>query len=398
MQRTDVAIIGAGTAGTLAAAILGRAGYATALIDPATRFGPDFRCEKLEDAHVGALQKAGFLADVLPAARRYDTIWIARQGYLVEKRPRTEYGIDYPALVNTMRNMLAGTVSVIGDKVVGVEPDARETLLRLGDGGSLTARLVVVATGLNAGLLGTLGMERRMVSRCHSISIGFDVAPLARERFPFDALTYFGEHPDHKVAYFTLFPIGAGTRANLFVYREKGDPWFAELRADPAAALHACMPRLRKITGDFEVRGNLRVRPTDLVDTANYEKPGLVLIGDAFSTACPVSGTGASKALVDAERLCDVYAPKWLAGPDIPYSRIAEFYRDDEKVASDQHSRALSVFARQLALEPGLTWTAYRWLRYAASLGRDAVAGLQGRPHGVPDGREDGQAGSKRRA
>ena len=47
MRYTDIAIIGGGLAGSTAAAMLGRAGIATLLIDPHEIYPVDFRVEKL---------------------------------------------------------------------------------------------------------------------------------------------------------------------------------------------------------------------------------------------------------------------------------------------------------------------------------------------------------------
>ena len=49
MTDTDVAIIGGGLAGSIAAAMLGRAGVRAALIDPHAVYPPDLRCEKLDE-------------------------------------------------------------------------------------------------------------------------------------------------------------------------------------------------------------------------------------------------------------------------------------------------------------------------------------------------------------
>ena len=165
-------------------------------------------------------------------------------------------------------------------------------------------------------LLGT----RREISHCHSVSIGFDIE---HGGWSFDALTYFGEDPAQRVAYITLFPLPSGWRVNLFVYRELNDPWFKALRENPAAAIAETMPQLTRFTGMLRVKGPLKIRPVDLLAADDVVRPGIVLAGDAFSTACPVSGTGAAKALLDAERLCNVYIPQWLATPGMgaPRSR-----------------------------------------------------------------------------
>ena len=377
MSQIDVAIIGAGAAGAMSAAMLGRKGYAVALIDPIHPFAPDFRCEKLEHDHIDALAKAGLLDEVLPAARPYARTWIARQGHLVEKRPMLEYGIEYSALVNTLRGLVPENVSFLSDKVVGLSSTSAGPVLQLASGARLEARLVIAASGLNNDLLTAMDMGRDVVSKCHSVSIGFDLMPEGKHAFDFGALTYFGEAPEHRVAYFTIFPIGDHMRANLFVYRELSDPWFKAFRADPVAAIHASMPRLRQITGDFRIITAPRVRPVDLVDTHGAARDGIVLIGDAYRTACPVSGTGASKAMIDAERLCNTYVPRWLQLDAIKAGDIAEFYDDPKKRASDAHSREVSLFAKKLALEPGLAWTMYRWVRCTGAVSRNALNGIR---------------------
>ena len=372
-MQTDIAIVGAGAAGSLAATMLGKAGYATVLIDPTDRFGADFRCEKIEHSHAETLQRAGVLDEVVKAGRRYNEIWITRQGRLVEKRKLVEYGIDYAKLVNTLRDLVPKTVHVVRDKVTGISTGESPSLTLAG-GGTISARLVVVATGLGKDLFSALGVTRKVLSRCHSVSLGFDIAPVGRDAFDFEALTYFGEHPRHRVAYFTLFPMQARTRANLFVYREPGDPWFKTFRESPAEALRQCMPRLLDITGNFALLGPPKVRPFDLMTTENPCRPGVVFVGDAFATACPASGTGASKAFLDAERLCNVYVPTWLARGTIGADAIAAFYADPIKVASDRKSRAASTFAKRLTLEPGIGWSSYRWARFAGAATRNAVS------------------------
>src|SRR3954466_6731632 len=184
MRETDIAIAGAGLAGSLAATMLGRAGYSVTLIDPFETCRPDFRCEKLEEAHVEMLRKAGVLDQVLPAALRYDEIWVARRGRLAEIKEITEYGIDYSSLVNRLRSLVPSSVAFVQSKVTNISLTPERQILSVVNGERISARLVIGANGVMAGMTGT----RREISRCHSVSIGFDVDP---SHWPFDALTYF---------------------------------------------------------------------------------------------------------------------------------------------------------------------------------------------------------------
>ena len=238
----------------------------------------------------------------------------------------------------------------------------RQTLTLL-DGERVSARLVIGASGVMAKMIG----ECREISRCHSVSVGFD---LEAGQWPFAALTYFGEDPAHRVAYLTLFPLAGGWRANLFVYRALNDPWFRRLRENPAAAIAECLPQLAQFTGTLRVKGALKIRPVDLVATDAVLQPGAALVGDAFSTACPVSGTGAAKALLDAERLCNIHVPAWLATGGMGVEKIAQYYNDPEKRRSDTHSFRTSMFAKRAALGQGLLWTAFRWGYFAGAQGR----------------------------
>jgi 2-polyprenyl-6-methoxyphenol hydroxylase-like FAD-dependent oxidoreductase len=367
VRETDVAIVGAGLAGSLAATMLGRAGHAVTLIDPFDRCRPDFRCEKLETPHMDALRRAGLLDEVLPAAHRYDGIWVARLGRLCEIKPNVEYGIEYGALVNRLRALVPPSVAFMQSKVASVARSADRQTLTLLNGETVSARLVIGASGLMDGIAGT----RREISRCHSVSIGFDVETSAR--WPFAALTYFGENPAARVAYFTLFPLASGWRVNLFVYRELNDPWLKRLRDDPAATMAEAMPGLGHFTGRLQVKGAMKIRPVDLVATEDVRQPGVALVGDAFSTACPVSGTGAVKALVDAERLCNRYVPAWLATPGMGADKIAQYYGDPDKRRSDADSLHTSRFAKRMTLGEGAQWRAVRWGYHAGGRARHFI-------------------------
>ena len=246
----------------------------------------------------------------------------------------------YDSLVNAIRAEIPPAVERISAKVIAVSTSAERQRLTLSDDKTISARLVILANGLNIGLRRSLGIERQIVSPCHSISIGFDVAPVGRPAFDFPAMTYFSERTSDRIPYLSLFPIGERMRANLFVYRESDDPWIRQFRNAPVETLNAALPRLRRITGDFEVRGDIKVRPADLYVSTNYLKLGVVLVGDAFETTCPVTGSGTDKVFTDVERLCNVHIPAWLATDGMDIGKIAAFYDDPVKKTCDAWSAA----------------------------------------------------------
>lgn len=394
MREFDIVIVGAGLAGSMCAILLARQGMSVAIVDPNDVYPADFRCEKLDLAKVDVLRKAGLAAPVLSAATYDRRAWVTRLGHLVEKKRGDQYGIDYSHLVNTLRAEMPPEVAFIRGKVAAITNGPDRQTVRITFGETISARLVVLANGLSNALRQSLGMERRDLSCCHSISFGFDMEPAEAERFPFQALTHYGEHPRSRIAYITLFPIGNRMRANLFVHRPLDDPWLREFRNSPAETLNVAMPRLQRYTGAFRVVGPVKMRPVDLYTTEGFVKPGVVLLGDAFSTACPGAGTGAHKAMVDAWRLCDGYVSRWLSTPGMGVEKIAAFYEDPDKVRADRNSLALAWNARSMAVDESSRWWAMRWgaallglarwakhsvgeLRHAAARGAKALLGWQ---------------------
>jgi 2-polyprenyl-6-methoxyphenol hydroxylase-like FAD-dependent oxidoreductase len=369
MRQTDVVIVGGGLTGSLAAAMLGKAGVDTVIVDPHPVYPPDFRCEKLDGVQVAILLKTGLADGVLKATTHDRECWVARFGRLLDKRPSDQQGIFYGPLVNTVRGLIPPRVPMIHAKAAAIATSNERQTVTLSTGEAISARLAVLANGLNISLRHSLGLTREVVSECHSTAAGFDVAPAGRTAFDFSALTYYAEHTSDLTALLTLFPIGATMRANLFTYRDRQDPWLREMRSNPAETLHALMPRLHKLTGDFAVTGDVKIRPVDLCVTHGHRQAGVVLVGDAFATSCPAAGTGARKALNDVERLCNLHIPGWLATPGMSADKIARFYDDTVKQACDQASLDKAYALRSLSIDPALPWRARRHVKFLGHYG-----------------------------
>jgi 2-polyprenyl-6-methoxyphenol hydroxylase-like FAD-dependent oxidoreductase len=377
MRYTDVAIVGGGLAGSTAAAMLGRAGISALLIDPHPTYPPELRCEKLGGDQLDLLRKTGLAEPTLRATTLDGEVWEARFGYVVAKKPSDQHGIMYDTLVHTMRAQIPPGVETIFAKVTGISSSDERQQVTLADGEQISARLVVLANGLNIGLRTMLGIERQVISSCHSITLGFDVAPVGRAAFDFPALTYWPKRASSRMAYMTIFPIGGTMRVNLMVYRDMTDPWLPQFRKAPEAAMRALMPRLKRMMGDFKVSGPIKIRPADLCTTSGYLQPGIVLVGDAFSTSCPAAGTGTTKVFTDVGRLCNVYIPKWLTTEGMDAQKIAQFYDDPEKQACEAGSRAKAYHLRSLSIDNALSWRAQRWARFLARLAQGTLRAVR---------------------
>lgn len=379
VHTTDIAIVGGGLAGSLAAAMLGRAGIDAILIDPHTEYPPDFRCEKLDGEQVAILEKTGLADAILRACTPDRETWVARFGRLVEKRPGDQQGIYYTPLVNAVRAEIPKRARFIHAKAVALATSADRQAVTLSTGDVVQARLVVLANGLNVGLRDSIGLKREIISKSHSISIGFDIEPVGHRQFGFPALTYYAERTSDKTALLTLFPIGNAMRANLFTYRDMDDPWLREMRNAPQETLFTLMPGLREIIGDFSVSGQVKVRPVDLYVTHGHRQPGVVLVGDAFATSCPGAGTGARKVLTDVERLCNVYIPHWLATGGMSADKIAMFYDDPAKQDCDRFSINKAYALKAFSIDTGLLWWLRRWAKFFAHMARGVLRRLENR-------------------
>ena len=361
---TDVAIIGGGLAGATAAAMLGRAGHDAMLIEPHMEQRPEFRCEKLDESQLALLRLTGLADDVLPHACVDGQVWVVRYGRLVDRKPSSRAGIMYHDLVNAVRQQIPANVRHVATKVTAIAGEARSRVT-LATGDEIEARLVILANGLNPGL-------REVLSPCHSISIGFDLKPDGDLPFAFPALTVFPERPDQSMAYLTVFPVQGGMRANLFVYWGMEDTRLRTFRREPKEALLELIPGLTQFTGPFTIDGQVSIRPVDLVRVNAPERPGIVLVGDAYSTSCPAAGTGVNKVLTDVQRLCSTYVPAWLGKETIEAADVADFYADPVKLQCESESLQKALWLRRVSTGTSMGLRSWRGARFVAqsALGR----------------------------
>ena len=294
----DIAIVGGGLAGSLAASVLARAGHRVALVDKRAVPVDEFRVEKIGGHQLEIFRRLGFIDALASAGSPYDRVLNVREGKVVDVSVGQAYGLPYADLVAMARGQLPDPSTLIVDDVMAITASDDAQHLELASGRRIDARLVVLATGM-AGALGyKLGIRRRVLAERHSVSFGFTIARRDGAPFDFEALTCYGERTADGVDYLSLFPVRTGMRANLFMFRDPTDPVMRELRRDTEATVLRLLPGLPNFLGDFHVTDRVQNWVMDLSVVEGHLQPGIVLIGDAFQTNCPAAGTGVARLLV----------------------------------------------------------------------------------------------------
>jgi 2-polyprenyl-6-methoxyphenol hydroxylase-like FAD-dependent oxidoreductase len=357
---TDIAIIGAGLAGSVAATVLGRAGISVTMIDQVTIPLPRFRAEQLVGEQVDLLAHLGVLEQIVDGVEPVDHAVVMRRGRIVGGENGRHYGLPYHELVQRARSAVPPHVRLIEGRIGGIEtgPDRQKIVLETGQ--VLDVRLAILATGSQARPARTAGFQRHILHRAHSLSFGFDIEPADANSVRIPLLTCRPDHVRSRIDYMTIFPRGSVWRANLFTYHDTRDPWIQHLRSDTHATICHTFQGIEDHFGAFRVTSPVQMHVTDLYTSLDPIRSGIVSIGDAFQSSCPATGMGIRRLLLDVDRLCNLHLPEWMATPGMASAKIAAFYDDPVKRKSDQLALERAEHQRLAATDTSWKWAAYR--------------------------------------
>jgi 2-polyprenyl-6-methoxyphenol hydroxylase-like FAD-dependent oxidoreductase len=355
----NIIVVGAGLAGTTAAAVLGQQGYRVTLVDPRPCCPPVFKAEKIEPDQVRLLRKLGLLERLLPRAGRIREVRAYYNGRLFGTSQTEQYGTYYSDMVNALRANLSATVDFKLERVVHIANHADLQRVKLASGEELISRLVVLACGLNADIPLSLGLKRSYVQKRQSAALAFTISRSDAQPFPFDSITYYTVSPELGIDYLTLFPIGQAVRANLFAF-PSDDSWIREFVLDPDKGLQRCIPKLHRAIGEYRVTSKAETAVVHLYRTAGEPPPGVVLIGDAAQNVCPSTGMGLTKILTDVDVLCSECMPLWFKSDGMGVDKLSSFFDNPRKRAVDLKALRNAYYRRQASTGRSLKWKIHR--------------------------------------
>lgn len=135
------------------------------------------------------------------------------------------------------------------------------------------------------------------LGRHHSLAFGFDPRRPDGAAMPSRALNLYMDDPMAGMGYLTLFPFPDRLRANLYTWWHVRAPRARGFLSAPRAALTRYFPWLSELVGPMAIPGRVETGRIDLYQARAPARAGVLLIGDAFQSVCPSTGTGVSRCL-----------------------------------------------------------------------------------------------------
>lgn len=351
-MRVDIAVVGAGPVGLAAAIAAAAAGWRTCLVGPLPDRN-DGRTAALLGGSVGFLEGLGIWQALAPQAGRLGTLRIVDATGSLFRPPPAEFRSDEIGLSEFGWNIenaalapgLAECVETrspdlawLRTMVTGTDPD-RPGLLRLADGTSVEADLLIGADGRGSRLREGAGITTR--ERRYPQSAFTTI--LAHERPHADASTEFHTRSGPM----TLVPLPGGHRSSL-VWVTVPPHARRLLAATPAEVARAAETAVGSLLGPMRLDGPRGAIPLVAISADRLAAERLALVGEAAHVLPPIGAQGLNMGFADVAVLArllteakregsDPGAPGLLAG----YERAR---RTDVRIRSfavDRMNRAL---------------------------------------------------------
>ena len=342
-RECEVAVVGGGPAGLTAAIALASAGVETALIAKAPP--SDNRTTALLSGSVAALDALGVWPLCSAEAAPLTAIRIIDDTSRLFRAPEVtfeaaEIGLDAFGHNVENRHLIAALdrraadlkdLQRVAAKVGSIEPAADRVTVRLDDGGTLDARLVVGADGRKSLCRQAVSIETRR----HEYLQAALTLNLAHTRPHNSTSTEF--HTE--TGPFTLVPL-PGLRSSLVCVLDRDGT--ESLGALDASALSAEIERRsHSILGKVSVEGGRGLFPLAIETAQTFGRERIALVGEAAHVIPPIGAQGLNLALRDVATLAQCIGMARASGQDVGAPETLQRYHYAR--VGDVVSRTVSV-------------------------------------------------------
>jgi 2-octaprenyl-6-methoxyphenol hydroxylase len=326
----DVAIVGGGIVGTLAACLLKDSGLKVALIEAATGSlasdrGQAYSINQLSSRIFAGL---GLWESIRPQVETYEHVRLSDGDFAgVVKFEPTDiaaatlgYVAEHRVLLKELQGLLQRCANVdwlCPVKVMAFDADrATLTIERSGETEEIQAKLVIAADGAKSPLRQAVGIKTIGWRYWQACVVAFIKPEKFHENTAYERFQTDGP--------FAILPLPEGICRIVWTAPKAETERI--LQMERSAFLALLKERYGDQMGELELVGERSVFPVQLLHSRQYVKPGLALIGDAAHCCHPVGGQGINLGIRDAAALVEVIRGAVQQGEDFASLAVLRRY------------------------------------------------------------------------
>ncbi len=341
MTHYDIAVVGGGLAGKIAALALARQSHRVVLVAPRAE-REDGRTTALMDRSIDFLEEIDLWEKIRPHSAALSTMQIVDGTDRLFRAPTVPFraadinleafGYNFPnaPVLEILQSAIEAepNITMIESLVTDARVDQSPVTLWLANKEEITADLVVAADGRESMLRKAAGIDvKRWSYPQTAIVLNFS------HEIPHGNTSTEFHTPSGP---FTQVPLPGDMSSLVWVQNPQDAVVFLQL--DPEAAARRIEQRMQSMLGKVKIEGKIQGWPLSGMTARRFGKGPLVLIGETSHVFPPIGAQGLNLSLRDITAIRDLLgAPRQGA----PLPQIGEAY--DRKRRPDVISRTASV-------------------------------------------------------
>ncbi|AYG59102.1 UbiH/UbiF family hydroxylase [Rhizobium jaguaris] len=311
MKQVEIAVIGGGLAGMIAAIALARGGRAVALV-AAAHHKADRRTTALMDQSIRFLERLALWDKIAPSTAALTTMQIIDGTTRLLRAPTVAfraseigldafgYNIPNESLLNALSEAVKaeGNIELIETSAAGIAVRDDGVAITLEDGETVEAAFVVGADGRNSMVRETVGIKVKRWSYPQSAMVLNFAHSLPHQDISTEFHTESGP--------FTQVPL-PGNRSSLVWVQKPAD---AAVNAEKSLEDlgRVIEDRMQSMLGKITVEDSVQVWPLSGMTAYSFGKGRVALIGEAAHVFPPIGAQGLNLSLRDILTLVEILA------------------------------------------------------------------------------------------